>query len=234
MRKIIPLIAVLALLALAGCDKNAAAPTAMDTLSPAPASDPPSVPSDAGVSSTPAPSASTSAYDEAMKAYESILERNDQLEDFLAETAKSGKNLTPSRFALLDLDGDEIPEVVIELSDDYPYFYEVLYFEDGNMYGHILPLRQFNDLKEDGTFSWSASASNSGYGSLRFSASEYVVENLAYTETGMDGENVAMSYFIGDESVTRERYDAFVAEQDDKPAAQWHSYTQEDIEEAFS
>jgi len=231
---IFSLIILLALLALAGCSGNAAGPPASDaTPAPSPAADASPAAENEAEDSSPVPTGTASPYDKALEAYKSVLERNDMLQDFLAETAESGKTLTPARFAILDLDGDGIPEAVVELSDEYPYFYQILHFENGVLYGNFLSVREFGDLKEDGSFAWSGGAGDNGYGRLRFNASEYVVEKLAYIQTSTDGDDVSVSYYIGDEPVTREEYDAFVSEQENKPAARWRDYTQENIDDIF-
>lgn len=250
--KLIPLLLALALLALAGCNRNAATAPAENTPSapsapapestlPAPAGEEeanvgPSAPASAPAENEAgsAPAADRAAYDEALSAYKYVIGHNEELEQFLSETAESGKVLTPSRFALLDLDGDALPEVVIELSDVYPYYYQVLRYEDGAVYEYMLFLRQFTDLKEDGTFSWSSSAAENGFGRLRFDGGEFTIENIAHISGGLDGEEFVVTYYIGGEPVTEEEYDAFATRQLEKPDAPWLDFTQENIDAVFS
>jgi len=242
MRKALLLLAALALLLTAsGCGQTAATPPAENTKAPAediatPGGD---TGGDAPAPGNPAPSENAtvspaSQLADALAAYKAVLQNNAALEDFLHETAESGKELTPSRFAVLDLNGDETPEVVIELSDEYPYFYEVLHYEDGNVYERVFALREFNDLKEDGTFSWAASAGNSGYARLRFNGPEFDLDSFAYTAAEIDGDTVTQSYFLYNEPVSQEEYEAFVMSELEKPAAPWLEYTQENIEKALS
>jgi len=94
MRRIFSLIIFLALLALAGCSGNAAGPPASDaTPAPSPAADASPAAENEAEDSSPVPTGTASPYDKALEAYKSVLERNDMLQDFLAETAESGKTL---------------------------------------------------------------------------------------------------------------------------------------------
>ena len=106
-----------------------------------------------------------------------------------------GKTLTPA-FRHSGPDGDGIPEAVVELSDEYPYFYQILHFENG-VYGNFLSVREFGDLKEDGSFAWSGGAGDNGYAGYDLMPSR-VVEKLAYIQTSTDGDDVSVSYYIGD------------------------------------
>jgi hypothetical protein len=221
MRKItLLIIAALALLTLAGCNRNAATPPPDGTSTPA-------------EDLNPAPDTASPVH-EALLSYKDYLEISGDLAMFLQETEESRKVLTSSRFALLDLEGDEVPELVVELADEYPYFYVVLHYEEGTLYKHVFSLREFNELKDDGTFSWSAGAGDSGTGKLRFYTSEYVIEYLAHTASSLEDDVVTLQYYIGGEPVTQERYDAFATEQSAKPAAPWLEYTQENINSALS
>jgi hypothetical protein len=247
MRKTVLLLAALALLLTAsGCNRIAGAPPADNTLAPSegtpapgesPAAPGGDMPADGDLSPSPSETATAppaSEVSDALAAYKAALLNNDALEDFLEETAESGKTLTPSRFAVLDLDGDGMPEAVVELSDGYPYFYEVLLYEDGNMYARVFSLREFNDLKDDGTFSWAASAGESGYARLRFNGPEFDMDSIAYTTAEIDGDAVTQSYFVNGEPVTQEQYEAFVTKEIEKPAAPWHDFTRENIESVLS
>ncbi|UKS26601.1 hypothetical protein LOZ80_34660 [Paenibacillus sp. HWE-109] len=136
------------------------------------------------------------------------------------------------RFTLLDLDDDKIPEVVLELATgEYPQFYEILHYLDGSVYGYILGNRQFNSLKVDGTFGWAGSASNNGFGKLRFKKEASEIDDLGYRDSSFDGKATYTNKFIiNDKPVTEESYESFRKKQDDKKDVEWYEFSQQNIE----
>jgi hypothetical protein len=55
------------------------------------------------------------------------------------------------RFAIVDLDGDGIPEIVLE----HPHgIIRILRYENGTVYGFTFSNRAMNNIKKDGTFEW--------------------------------------------------------------------------------
>jgi uncharacterized protein YecT (DUF1311 family) len=134
-----------------------------------------------------------------------------------------------THFAVLDMDGDKIPEVVLELTvGEYPDFVEVLHYMKGEVYGYIFSNRQLGAIKADGTFQWSSGAPYNGYGKLSFQGNTYESNKLGYLDASKN-DNTTL-YYINNKQVTEEAYEAFVKEQDGKNDVEWHEFSQKNIE----
>jgi hypothetical protein len=122
-----------------------------------------------------------------------------------------------NHFAVLDMDGDGMPELV--LHNMYNGDFLVLHYYNGAVYGQKYGYRAMKNLKMDGFFGWSNSASNSGLGKLRFSGSEQETMDLA--EYGSLLEDIEM-YRINGNPVSQKDYLAYTAIQNAKEDVVWH------------
>lgn len=141
-------------------------------------------------------------------------------------------NAKAVKFAIADLEKDEIPEVILWLAvNDNEYFgYEVLSFKDGSVYGYTLWYRSFMDLKEDGTFSFSGGAADNGIGTIKFDETGYTINNITYCESVIDSDNnMSVSYFVNHESATEEEFLSAIEEQGQKADAVWYDFTDDNI-----
>lgn len=140
------------------------------------------------------------------------------------------------KFAIIDLDRDDIPEIVLWLSansNDY-FGFEVLHYQDREVYGYTLWYRSFMDLKEDGTFSFSSSASESGYGTITFTKDGYSIDKITYSELNIDSDNnEAISYFVNKTSASYEEYRSAITDQSKKLDVLWYNLTDENMEKFF-
>lgn len=153
------------------------------------------------------------------------------LNDFLSRNSKYEGTYKVTRFTVLDLDGDQIPEVVLELSLDYPELYEILYCCNGTVYGYNVVYRGFEMLKEDGTYSYANSASDVGVEKISgFKPDSVEKETLGYAQMASDDSSSEISYFIHDASVNKEAFDTFLNQQNEKKDMQWYEYSAENIE----
>jgi len=154
------------------------------------------------------------------------------LDDFLARNSEYAGVYDATRFAVCDMDGDNTPEVILELSlNNYPEQYEILHYSDGTVYGYDFVYRGFEDLKEDGTYRYSNSASDGGVQKiLSFRADSVETETLGYSQSDYSGGNMEISYFIDNVSVTKEAFNAFFDRQDEKNDVQWYELSAENIE----
>lgn len=156
------------------------------------------------------------------------------LNDFLTNITDQELNEV-TRFAVLDLDGDAVPEVVLELTvNDNPEFYEVLHDMDGTVYGYLIVYRGLENLKADGTFLYSSGAADNGYGKLTFQSDSYVTDTLGYTESNQNNGDTTISYFVGQQPVTEDAYQAFATEQNEKEDAVWYEFSQGNIDAELS
>ena len=124
-----------------------------------------------------------------------------------------------TKYAIVDLENDGIPEVILWLvvnnNDDFGF--GVLRYQDGAVYGYILPYRAFMDLKDDGTFSFSSGAADYGFGTAEFTKEGYTVKKIAYSESDYDSDNnQVISYFVNNESASKEDFLSAIDKQNGK------------------
>lgn len=90
-----------------------------------------------------------------------------------------------TKFTIIDLDGNGEDELVlwIERNGDSVYGYEILFYQDQEVYGFTLPDRGFMNLKTDGTFETFGGIENSddyfGVGRLQLSEKGYTIEDAS-------------------------------------------------------
>ncbi|CQR52478.1 hypothetical protein [Paenibacillus riograndensis] len=181
----------------------------------------------------------------AMEAYKRVLQNKIEfystetkkkvyLNDFLTNNGIYGTTSKINRFAVLDMDGDRIPEVVLGLTvDENPNFVEVLHYMNGEVYGYFFGNDQIRFLKTDGTFRWlSGGLTYNGYGKLRFHTNFCEIDDLAYHESSATDESsttFAIAYYINNKLVTIDSYNAFVKEEEAKRDVTWYEFSQENI-----
>lgn len=167
--------------------------------------------------------------------YSTDNKQNLKLNDFLTNKELYGTAFTVTRFTVLDMDGDKMPEVILELSvGSEPQFYEVLHFMDGTVHGYLVPFRGLEDLKEDGTFGFSNGAADNGWGKLGFGATAYTTDMLGYSQSSFSDTNLTIAYFMNNQPVTKETFDSFASEQSEKKDAVWYEFSQQNIEAELS
>jgi hypothetical protein len=125
-----------------------------------------------------------------------------------------------SLFAVLDMDADGTPELVLNNTSNGDSL--VLHYYNGAVYGKEYSYRAMRNLKTDGFFAWSNSASNSGLGKLRFSGAEQ--ETVYLAEYGSLLEDIEM-YRILDQQVSQKDFYAYTAIQDAREDVVWHELT---------
>ncbi|HML46826.1 MAG TPA: SH3 domain-containing protein, partial [Clostridia bacterium] len=100
--------------------------------------------------------------------------------DQLISTFEGG-SMEISRFAVVDMDRDGTPEVILsEMVNGFEYGFEVLHVRDGVVYGYDFVARALSDLKTDGTFSFSSGAADNGFGTVRFAPYAYQSDDITY------------------------------------------------------
>ncbi len=119
--------------------------------------------------------------------------RETALSDLAREEYGEGFALT--RFALIDLDMDEVPEMVLEVTETayygFPFAFIVLKAEtDGAVYAHEFVYRAMEDLKADGTFGFSSGAMDCGFGRAWLHFARHGITNVTWCESGDDMETV--------------------------------------------
>jgi hypothetical protein len=193
--------------------------------------------------STPTISPTTSLSEEALsiEAYRSILQNtglfystDNKKEIYLQDFLSSGGSgyeaeLNLTHFTVIDMDGDNISEVVLDLSfpgSEGSDLYEVLHYMNGTVYGYLIPYRGLEELKNDGTFMYSNSAFDWGFAKLKFTSENYEYNRSGYSEASDKG----ILFFLNNNPCTEESFDKFRSEQEAKAAAVWFEFSQENIE----
>ncbi|MBX4261893.1 DUF1311 domain-containing protein [Clostridium estertheticum] len=135
-----------------------------------------------------------------------------------------------SRFTVLDMDGDKIPEVVLELSssNNNPMFFEILHYMKGTVYGYNIVSRGLEQLKTDGTSWGSSGASDNICGKQIFESSTYKTDILAYSKSNQINTSTP-SYYVNNKPITKEAYDSFVRKQSAKKDVVWYGFSQKNI-----
>lgn len=147
------------------------------------------------------------------------------LNDFLADNGVYEISLQAENFAVLDMDGDNSPEAVLELTaSGLPEFYEIFHYMDGEVYGYLIAYRGLRDLRSDGTFCFSSGAADYGWGRLDFQRSGVSTKMLGYSRSNQEDGNLTVSYYIDNEAVTKETFDSAMDEQSAKSEAVWFVY----------
>lgn len=156
--------------------------------------------------------------------------KNVYLNDFLTNEEIYGAIFKVTHFTVLDMDGDKVPEVVLELTVvNNPEFYEVLHYMNGAVYGYNIVYRGLERLKTDGTFSYPSGVADNGCGKLRFESNVCKTDTLGYSESRQGDANSTISYFINNKPVTKELFNSFMNEQFGKKDAVLYEFSQKNI-----
>ena len=136
----------------------------------------------------------------------------------IGEKVFEGESVTFPRYAYVDVDNSGEKELVLEqcVNGDHYYGYLVLQRADSIVWGYEFVYRSMFELKEDGTFSFSSSAADSGFGYAHFGGSASIVP-LAKSQSA--GETI--QYFKGDEGISEPAFHALLVEQNAKKDAEW-------------
>lgn len=133
--------------------------------------------------------------------------------------AESGITVEITKYTAVDLDQDNVPEVVLWITENEysDYGAVVLRYQNESVVGYDFTYRQMIDLKEDGTFGYSGGIADTGYARLTFTDGGWEYKKICnITE---DGDTV--TFFCNGEKVSEEEYWQFVEEQDAKEKVKW-------------
>ncbi|MDE7170345.1 MAG: M56 family metallopeptidase, partial [Oscillospiraceae bacterium] len=147
---------------------------------------------------------------------------DDQYPDAVVEMGK---------LAIVDMDRDGVNELIIYPVGDpndpveivYNVGYLILRRVGDAVYGYAYGGRIVGDLKADGTFTWSSSASDGGIRSMSFDGLKDVHNDITWKQTARDF-GIRELYFVDGQRTTQEEFDAAIAAQDAKPDPTWYTY----------
>ncbi|MCH5257996.1 MAG: hypothetical protein J1D87_11935 [Lachnospiraceae bacterium] len=127
------------------------------------------------------------------------------------------------RFAVVDMDGDYIPEVLLELDDYVGYI--ILRYVDGQIQGNVFGYRSMSSIRENGTFQSAGSAFEGWLQKLYFISDTVVMDWKVYSLIGQ----YSNLYCIDDISVGKEDYERAKALYKGYPKVEWHDYMEEEV-----
>lgn len=139
--------------------------------------------------------------------------------------------LTFTQFTLIDIDSDGEKEVVLKLTvGGNEYGHEIFDCRNGQVYGYTLSNRALQDVRIDGSFSYSSGVADSGIGFMAFSNNGYTVRPIAYSESTGSG---SINYYSHGMATTEAVFLQLLADQQSKRAASWQDYTETNVSNIF-
>lgn len=138
------------------------------------------------------------------------------------------------RFAVADLNGDGEAEAILQVIDAAGDMggYMLLHQEKDAVHGYIAGYRDFENLKTDGTYSCSnPMGTDLSVCRACFDNGSYFPEPIIRCCTQDNWETV--SCFIAEKPVSEEAYQAAMVQQDEKQAAEWYTFSEENIQAVF-
>ena len=123
-------------------------------------------------------------------------------------------------FAVVDFEGDGVPEMVLSRKPDDNRL--LLQYRNGKVHAVTRPLRGMNELKQDGSFYASNSATQTEIQKLYFELGEFETIVLASVNDG--------KYTVDGKDATKSEYEAIEKEQDEKDNVVWNDFTDANLE----
>lgn len=148
-----------------------------------------------------------------------------QSDVYLSEIAGEDQNtMSLSKFAVVDMDGDELPEVVYQRGDYMGFI--VLRYKDGDIYGYDVNYRGLTGLKKDGSYSTSSGASNTSVGKMRF-LGELFDTDVKFSSV----EQETVSYYLNGTEIDEVTFNQLWDEYEKLPDVDWYEYTESAVKE---
>ena len=141
-----------------------------------------------------------------------------------------GTTMKYNTFCVTDLDADSYPELVLRLSDDFGF--ELLRSENGVVYGFPFVYRAMEDVTLEGDLLGDSGAADSGWYRVRFKAGQ--MEQAVVCEMRSTDGGEPEHYFIGDQEVAKDDYDAYYAQIEGKARPVWLDFTVKNIKMVVS
>lgn len=156
----------------------------------------------------------------------SNVNKDDYLNDCFYDSSDAYK--PELHFAVIDMDGDGVPEVVVEkFHDSGSENGVVLHYEDGTVYAYSYGAGELEEVKKDGSYSWIDAENYIGYSKMQFFGLYNKVVFLASYHS--DGASKNREYLINNVSVTAAEIDAFCESQKQKVNVIWYNLNTHNI-----
>ncbi len=148
------------------------------------------------------------------------------LSEFLKEYSRQSKG--DFKIAIIDIDWDGKNEIIFAypVKEIFEDWYLVLDDRNGKISGHGFWPRAMQEIKSDGTFSFTSGAMDNGFGYAKFDLNEPNVElnrsiiELVQSISNQDG----VDYFINDKQVSEKQFNKEMKKFEKKPSVVWHDY----------
>jgi len=151
-----------------------------------------------------------------LKDFHSISYMNYETNEY-CEDKDNNTNHVYRQFCVVDLDGDGVPELILE--SETAFGNELIFhYENGVVYGYVFALRDFKWIKKDGSFLGSGSAAHEVVGKFSFSKYEVIFNELCLFNKLID------VYRINGKNVSQEEVRKHIKKQDKKKDAEWYTY----------
>lgn len=118
------------------------------------------------------------------------------------------------KYTFIDLDKDGTEELVIYTTADYGA-YVILHYENSKIYGYVIDVRSFENLKTDGSFIGSNGANSNEYLTISFNKNKYDIK----TEAINDGTNEI--YKINGNEVSKNEIEEYAKNWETKENVVW-------------
>lgn len=142
---------------------------------------------------------------------------------YLNELAYDSNPIKTPQFAVVDLDGDGVSEVVLAI-EDYNGFI-ILRYKESKVFGFIVSYRSMYNLKADGSFMTSSSSSDTSVGKILFIGDTFFQNDMLNSVGGTPD----VTYFIHDIPIDKNTFDNHLDSFDNLPDVEWHDYTKQAI-----
>lgn len=142
---------------------------------------------------------------------------------YLNELAYDSNPIKTPQFAVVDLDGDGVSEVVLAI-EDYNGFI-ILRYKESKVYGFIVSYRSMYNLKADGSFMTSSSSSDTSVSKMLFIGDTFFQNDIINSVGGTP----YITYFIHDMPIDKDEFDKRLDSFDSLPNVEWHDYSKQAI-----
>ena len=129
-------------------------------------------------------------------------------------------------FAMLDMNGNGIPEIIIEMAHTQ-LIYLILHYYNGEIFGHDFVFRSMNNIKTDGTFRNSFGGSL-GVARLEFNKGIYDYVFIYQISYGWSDYNEETVMLLNGVEISSKEFITWDDFQNAKECVTWHPFTTKD------
>ena len=139
---------------------------------------------------------------------------------YLNQLGLDGSVFQYESFAVLDLDGDNATEVVLTIRGGLGSI--VLDSKNSNITAYLVYYRAMNEIKIDGTFSYSSGAADSGFARINFKNGKANFKPFTYLQSGVP--------YVNGKKSNQSSFDSAVQKQAKKAEPVWFVYNVENVQ----